>query len=537
MNNLNASTESGANDSAIYNLFMSINILPEETNKTMSQLVKTFSATKDLLPKTAENAARLDQLKILENALQNDPSLANSIVGDRTSSPIGLNACTFTDPSGKINVAFGGTNRGEWIDNGEGLSGIPEENTHKTYDSNGNIVSQNVTEYASDQQVEALNWFNEVAAKNGWSQEDNIVITGHSKGGNKSQYITMNSDLVDTCYSFDGQGFSPEAIAQFKEQYGEQYEERINKMYTFAADNDYVNPLGVPLVPDDHIFYFEAPMGDENFAKYHYLESMLSEDGSFNTQCEQGDISKYLTRVSADIMALPPEERKPIVLSMMEMAQIFLGGNETVNGDSVSITDVVIGLLLSVDIALHELIFGYLENIGLKYGPDAMIEAYILTVVILSYFAPIIWAVIGIAAAISLINKIIRILNDFGNAVNQAILSMVNTLANNLQNWYNKNFNVGYRYAIDNTHIQLDTYKLCAYAGDLTRINRKICSLDSRLDSLYLKMDNPIDLISLIQADVFTGYSWRLNRCINYLNETGMEFERLESSLAAQING
>ena len=51
----------------------------------------------------------------------------------------------------------------------------------------------------------------------------NIIVTGHSKGGNKAQYVTINSkynDLIDKCFSFDGQGMSPEAIEAFINRHG-----------------------------------------------------------------------------------------------------------------------------------------------------------------------------------------------------------------------------------------------------------------------------------------------------------------------------
>ena len=40
-----------------------------------------------------------------------------------------------------------------------------------------------------------------------------ITVTGHSKGGNMSQYATvMCSGQVSKCISFDGQGFNKDFI-------------------------------------------------------------------------------------------------------------------------------------------------------------------------------------------------------------------------------------------------------------------------------------------------------------------------------------
>ena len=44
---------------------------------------------------------------------------------------------------------------------------------------------------------------------------DSITVAGHSKGGNKAQYVTVLSDKVDRCISMDGQGFSQEFIDKY----------------------------------------------------------------------------------------------------------------------------------------------------------------------------------------------------------------------------------------------------------------------------------------------------------------------------------
>ena len=69
---------------------------------------------------------------------------------------------------------------------------------------------------------------------------ENLIIAGHSKGGNLAQYSTvMCYDRVDKCVSFDGQGMSNE----FLEMYGEEVSNAKGKIYSICADNDYVNVL------------------------------------------------------------------------------------------------------------------------------------------------------------------------------------------------------------------------------------------------------------------------------------------------------
>jgi hypothetical protein len=293
----------------------------------------------------------IHRLHILRSVIDTQGDLANSKIGDLTRSRSGLTACSFTKPNGDISVVFRGTGKGEWIDNGEGLSGIPEENTYITYRENGKAVSREtvLNDYATDQQVEALNWFCKIAAKHGWNTDTRITVSGHSKGGNKAQFITIHSALVKDCYSFNGQGFSPEALRALQTQHGTTFEERRQKIRCFATDNDYVNVLGERLVPEDHIYYFESQMG------FHYLEAMLDNNGKFHPQCEQGNLSRYVETVSKELMSMKPSVRQYATLGIMNLFQTYLGDGIPVNGDAVSIEKTITGIGLSIGPLLHSL--------------------------------------------------------------------------------------------------------------------------------------------------------------------------------------
>lgn len=73
---------------------------------------------------------------------------------------------------------------------------------------------------------------------------ENITVTGHSKGGNLSQYVTIVcGSQIDRCVSFDGQGFGKNFISE--------YEEEIDcargKITSISAFNDFVNILLTPV--------------------------------------------------------------------------------------------------------------------------------------------------------------------------------------------------------------------------------------------------------------------------------------------------
>ncbi len=115
---------------------------------------------------------RKKQFEMIKNAVEKNPELGETKIGDQSwlipdtgegtssfSNTNGINAYTFTEPNGDISIVFRGTGLGEWIDDGDGLVGIPEENTYYTYDSCGKVLNKEIIEkdFATDQQVEALN--------------------------------------------------------------------------------------------------------------------------------------------------------------------------------------------------------------------------------------------------------------------------------------------------------------------------------------------------------------------------------------------
>lgn len=81
------------------------------------------------------------------------------------------------------------------------------------------------------------------------------------------------------------------------------------------------------------------------------------------------------------------------------------------------------------------------------------------------------------------------------------------------------------------TLIQVDTAKLRVYADRLRSANKRIASLDKRMDALYLKVGLR-DLFNLLQADLLTGSSRRLSNCAKYLDETANDFDTTERNIA-----
>lgn len=135
----------------------------------------------------------------------------------------------------------------------------------------------------------------------------------------------------------------------------------------------------------------------------------------------------------------------------------------------------------------------------------------------------------GVSAGISAVIKDVIFVAIYSYAT-----SFCKQVANGVKAFLDKHFNQGYKYASGNTYIKVDTGLLRSYADRLAKANNRITKLDRRMDSLYTKV-GLFDLWDLLQADALTGYSWRLSRCINYLNDTANEFDSAERSISSQL--
>ncbi len=66
-------------------------------------------------------------------------------------------------------------------------------------------------------------------------------VIGHSQGGNRAQmYAALHPEKIEMCYSFDGNGFSPE----FVEKYSKNIASVKSKIVNISSYDDYVNGNG-----------------------------------------------------------------------------------------------------------------------------------------------------------------------------------------------------------------------------------------------------------------------------------------------------
>ena len=178
----------------------SLGIFPAEINEDeFSIIINTIKKNKELYEK----------IKIVD--------VDNSVYGNISGSDRVVNV-TFLYEDNLIIVYKGTAGDFEWKDNVEGTYNISD----------------------TKQQRMALSYFDEIVEK--FKDVKKVYVSGHSKGGNKSQYIGVlrgNMSKLERVYSFDGQGFN----SIFLKKYNKEIENNRHKIFNICNEYDYVNIL------------------------------------------------------------------------------------------------------------------------------------------------------------------------------------------------------------------------------------------------------------------------------------------------------
>lgn len=112
------------------------------------------------------------------------------------------------------------------------------------------------------------------------AEYDDITVTGHSKGGNLSQYVTVVcGGQIDRCVSFDGQGFSE----KFRSEHDEEIEIAKDKIKSISGYNDFVNILLTPIASEILFVNNQKGIGVDMHSCYTMLSNgIFDADGNFD---------------------------------------------------------------------------------------------------------------------------------------------------------------------------------------------------------------------------------------------------------------
>lgn len=444
-----------------------------------------------------------EEWRDLAETIRKDPGLLNYTVQEyKNDENTGMRAALFVDDveSPKdVNIVFRGTAGDyEWHDNGTG----------------GYLAD-------TEQQERAAEYVNNLPAKYG----NMMTVTGHSKGGNKSQYVTIVTDRIARCVSFDGQGFSPE----FLEKYQDKIKKRANSIVSISSSEDYVNCLLFPIAGTRMYIQTES---QPDFLHNHKPNILLDSNGNLRPQTEQSALSVLINEYTTYMVSTLPEPERSYTIDGL-IALLESGESK----ESLFQT-----VFACVDAASHldDFAFHYIEK-------KAGFPARLLTATVAAVLCPYLflddlmecgkdmvdYVVGGLVSLAGAIGEKLAAFGDRIKAFGTALVEGIASFASSVREGFRMMFDRGYQYATDHTYISINTSSMRSYADRLTAVNKRVVDLDKRLDSLYWKVGWR-DLLNLMRADVMTGYNWHIDGCVRYLKETATDFENAEKKIAAQ---
>lgn len=177
------------------------------------------------------------QWEEVKNIVLNNKEIYDKLMVKNVETKYEARSVTITDDKNNMYVIYQGTGDGhEWNDNGVGA-----------YANVTGTVVQN----------EALDYFDRMVETYG--EGKNIYVSGHSKGGNKAQYVgVLRGSEIEHVYSFDGQGFS----RAFVNRYQNEINMYADKITNICNEFDYINILLNPIAGETKYVSSNTDLGD-----------------------------------------------------------------------------------------------------------------------------------------------------------------------------------------------------------------------------------------------------------------------------------
>lgn len=355
---------------------------------------------------------------------------------------------------------------------------------------------------------------------------DNLAMAGHSLGGNLAEYATIVSseygldDNIKQCVSMDGPGFSKEFIDKHREQIEKMsdvmYHPRWSFVGTMLNDLPGVNYEYVEVANKDGI-------DDYNALTRHSTEYLVYDENGKLIPGNQDTLSKITSVISKGVDHLPAPIGNALITLVGGVWIGFTWAKENLLDKDGNLTPTGWGIIAGT--------VGLIAVFGLKTVVMTVVAVVvaIVAVIVVAVVAELVYDLV--MAVVDTICEAVAKAYNWAKEKYQQFKETVKSFINKAKNWFKNNFNSGYKYANSHPQVKVDTYKLRDYASRIYDVNRRISNLDGRMDSLYWRV-GLLDLWNLMQADLMTGYSWRLLRAASYLNDTASDFDAIETELA-----
>ena len=510
----------------------------------------------EILEKIEDDYKDNEYYKVLKKACEENPSLGEytlvsqshyeheangqdffNYTGEEcTDDPI--QACAFKSPDGDLYVAYRGTGAKRWGDNGQGF-----------------------VDESTDMQEAARAYFDHVVEQYGY--EGNLYVTGHSKGGNEAQYVMMTSEHrseITACYSIEGQGFSDRAIERFKKD-NQDYEEILGRMFSINSDMDPVHKLIGVIIPEENTYYvnthYEDSDGKKNYTYVHDVRGIIQgaeidwqrdEDGNI-THGTEGWLSRLAGILNDNLQKLPEDKKGACAIALMETIDLLQGGSmddATAFRSDYAVLEIIGIPLITASAMEYVLIAAYEKN-----GAVGALAAVILEV---SFLQTIVFGDVLLEALVKIADGANYIMNMI-DAVEQIIdkakelctgagawmedaLRELAAVVNNIRELLYTSSS-GYRYAAENPYLEINTTSMREYAATLSALSTRAKNLDSSMNSLYRNLgidwSSISNLAALLKAEIVLDFANRLDKCVEYMNQTATDFENVERELAGSL--
>ncbi len=372
------------------------------------------------------------------------------------------------------------------------------------------------------QHKDVENFLSQMKENNKLDDYTSISATGHSLGGNLTYHFAVllandeNEELFGKLHkavSFDGPCMCKE--------YNQLHEEEIKKL------SGKVEHYRFSLV--------SGCLAEEEFEGVEpiYLESTAEGTFSFATRHD----TQYLI-YDENGQAIRSAEQKPD--PMAQYVQLLTGGLDHMP------PEVGEALILVFDYAVEDMIEPNQSDGSLQLTPEGInmiatiVSNPVLTMATIKTVVGVLVIPVVYELGYQAIEQIQYVVDQVIVVINtniqltieqiQEIKDYIDARWNEFKNSFNLKVNAGYQYAATNPEISVNTDRLRELAGRLNTVNSTISEIDKNLNSLYWKVGF-LDLLDILQADLLTGYSWRLNRAEGYLNDTADEFEAAENNI------
>lgn len=361
---------------------------------------------------------------------------------------------------------------------------------------------------------------------------DSLAMAGHSLGGNLAEYATIVSykygldDNITQCVSMDGPGFSKEFIDKYRDQIEKMSSVMYHPRWSFVGTM--LNDLpGVEYQYVEVSNEANAVDGDEyNAASRHDTKYLVYDENGNLVEGEQDNLSKITSVISEGVDHLPAPIGNALITLVGGAWIGFTWAKENFLNEDGSISDTGWGIIAGT--------VGLIAVFGLKTVVMTVVAVVvaIVAVIVVAVVAELVYDLV--MAVVDTICEAVAKAYNWAKEKYQQFKETVKSFINKAKNWFKNTFNNGYKYANSHPQIKVNTYKLRDYASRIYDVNRRISNLDGRMDSLYWRV-GLLDLWNLMQADLMTGYSWRLLRAASYLNDTAADFDGVETQLSNSI--